>query len=51
MCKLRKPIFLIVEIHTGVAYCRETELEKAFEIMNRLNAAEGYHYCIQKCYN
>ena len=51
MSKTRKPIFLIVNIHTGVAYHRETELEKAIEIMNRLNKANGYRYRVEKCYS
>lgn len=51
MCKMRKPIYLIVEICTGIAYTRETDYAKAVEIMERLNTAEGYHYCIQKCYS
>ena len=51
MCKLRKPIYLIIECHTDVAYCRETDYATALEILHRLNDAEGANrYCLQACY-
>ena len=51
MCKLRKPIYLIIESYTNVAYCRETDYTTALEILHRLNDAEGANsYCIQACY-
>ena len=51
MCKLHKPIYLIIECYTNIAYCRETDYAEALAILHRLNKAEGaYHYCIQECY-
>ena len=51
MCKLHQPIYLIIECHTEVAYCRETDYATALEILHRLNDAEGANrYCIQACY-
>ena len=52
MCKLRKPIYLIIECYTEVAYCRETEYAEALATVRRLNNAERtYRYCIQECYD
>lgn len=52
MCKLHKPIYIIIECYTGVAYCRETNYAKALEIVRRLNKTERtYRYCIQEIYN
>lgn len=48
--RTRKPIYLIIEVHTGVAFTRETDLSEAIKVMKRLNDAEGQHYCIQECY-
>lgn len=51
MCKLRKPIYLIIECYTNVAYCRETDYAEALKILHRLNDAEGMNrYCLQACY-
>ena len=51
MCKLHKPIYLIIECYTEVAYCRETNYEEALKTLHRLNAAEGANrYCLQACY-
>ena len=51
MCKLHQPIYLIIECHTEVAYCRETDYATALEILHRLNDAEGANrYCLQACY-
>ena len=52
MCKLRKPIYLIIECYTGVAYCRETDYAEALATVRRLNETEKtYRYCIQECYD
>ena len=51
MCKMRKPIYLIVEMCTGIAYTRETDYARAIEIMERLNKSEGFKYCVQMRYD
>ena len=52
MCKLHKPIYLIIECYTGVAYCRETDYAEALETVRRLNETERtYRYCIQEIYD
>lgn len=42
MCKLHKPIYLIIECYTGVAYCRETDYAEALATVRRLNETEKH---------